>query len=51
MRAGVSLPLPIIYTFQHSLEFLKSKLAKWLKLSIMVKMWVARLDVGADESI
>ena len=41
-----------LYTFQHSSKILNQCLAQsWPKVSIMVKVWVAKLGVGADESI
>ena len=41
-----------LYTFQHSSQILTQCLAQsWPKVSIMVKVWVAKLGVGADESI
>ena len=38
-----------LYTFQHNLKSLKS--IKMAKITSNMKMWVAKLDVGADESI
>ena len=40
------------YTECSTAQCLKSKFSqKLLKLSIMVKMWVAKLDIDADENI
>ena len=51
MLVGGSLPLPIIHISHFSIAPSQT-LTKWLKLSIMVKMWVANLrEVGVNESI
>ena len=41
-----------LYTFQHNSEFLKSNFSQIVaKIINNGEVWVAKLDVGADESI